>query len=105
VFKIISVRFDFTSMVECVECEQDFPELKPVFAVPFSCLLNDSRVIHGVAFSMDSNKQIVVAIDLSVLSESEREQGFGEVDRKLIIDSYLEQHVNPPPLIGVEACD
>jgi hypothetical protein len=93
VVKIISVRFDFTSMVECVECEQDFPELKPVFAVPFSCLLNDDRIIHGVAFSMDSNKQIAVAIDLSVLSESEREQGFGEADRSLIIDSYLEQHI------------
>ena len=92
-FKIISVRFDFTSMVECTECEQDFPELKPVFAVPFSCLLDDSRIMHGVAFSIDSNKQILVAIDLSVLSESEREQGFGEADRSLIIDSYLEQHI------------
>jgi hypothetical protein len=93
VVKIISVRFDFTSMVECVECEQDFPEFKPVFAVPFSCLLDDSRIIHGVAFSMDSNKQIVVEIDLSILSESEREQGFSETDRNLIIDSYLEQHI------------
>ena len=91
--KIISVRFDFTSMVECTECEQDFPEFKPVFAVPFSCLLNDDRIIHGVAFNMNNNKQIVVAIDLSVLSESEREQGFGEADRSLIIDSYLEQHI------------
>jgi hypothetical protein len=93
VVKIISVRFDFANMVECVECEQDFPELMPVFAVPFSCLLNDSRIIHGVAFSMDNNKQIVVAIDLSILSESEREQGFSETDRSLIIDSYLEQHI------------
>jgi len=93
VVKIISVRFDFTSMVECVECEHDFPELKPIFAVPFSCLLNDDRIIHGVAFSMDNDKQIVVAIDLSVLSESEREQGFGEADRSLIIDSYKEQHI------------
>jgi len=66
--KIISVKFDFVDMLECVECEQDFPELKPVFAVPFSCLLNDSRIIHGVAFSMDNNKQIVVAIDLSILT-------------------------------------
>jgi hypothetical protein len=93
VVKIISVRFDFTSMVECVECEQDFPELKPVFAVPFSCLLNDDRIIHGVAFSMDKDKQIIVEIDLSILSESEREQGFSETDRSLIIDSYLEQHI------------
>jgi len=93
VVKIISVRFDFLNMLECTECEQDFPELKPVFAVPFSCLLDDSRIIHGVAFSMDSNKQIVVAIDLSVLSESEREQGFSEADRNLIIDSYKEQHI------------
>jgi len=93
VVKIISVRFDFLNMLECTECEQDFPELKPVFAVPFSCLLDDSRIIHGVAFSMDNNKQIVVAIDLSILSESEREQGFSETDRNLIIDSYKEQHI------------
>jgi len=80
-------------MVECTECEQDFPEFKPVFAVPFSCLLDDSRIMRGVAFSIDSNKQIVVAIDLGVLSESEREQGFSETDRNLIIDSYKDQHI------------
>jgi len=93
VVKIISIRFDFAEMFECEECEKDFPELKPILITPFSCLLNDDRILHGSLANMGNNKKIGIAIDLSILSESEREQGFSETDRNLIIDSYKEQHI------------
>ena len=91
--KIISVRFDFANMFECTECEQDFPELRPILITPFSCLLSDNRILHGSLANMGNNKKIGIAIDLSVLSESERAQGLSETDRNLIIDSYLDQHI------------
>ena len=91
--KIISVRFDFANMVECVECERDFPELKPILITPFFCLLSDDRILYGSLANMGNNKKIGISIDLSILSESERAQGLSETDLNLIMDSYREQHI------------